>query len=160
VPSVLLVSRCQLVREAVRALIERHANFQVLGEAGDLEHTLRALRNLRPDVVLVDLDPDHAAAVDMIDGIVKYHADIGVIVLSTHLEDDVVESGCPRFISKASSSRELSEIPETVARGEAYLSPLLATWLMEWVRSGKPPQLEQHSARSDPKRNPSTEIAG
>ena len=142
--SVLLVSSCQLVREAVRALIERHANFQVLGEAGDLEHTLRALRNLRPDLVLLDLDPDYAAAVDTIKGIVKYYSDIRLIVLSTHLEGDVVESalraGVRGFISKTGSSREMFEILKTVAQGEAYLSPQLATWLMEWVRSGKPPR--------------------
>ena len=65
VHSVLLVSSCQLVREAVRALIDRHQDFQVFGETDDLEHTLRALRNLRPDVLLVDLDPDYPAAVEI-----------------------------------------------------------------------------------------------
>ena len=141
--SVLLVSSCQLVREAVRALIERHQDFQVFGETDDLEQTLRALGNLRPDVILVDLDPDHAAAVEMIKGIVKHRPDIRMIAFSTHLEDAVMESalraGARGFISKATSSSDLFAILKTVARGEAFLSPLVAGWVMVWARSGKPP---------------------
>jgi two-component system response regulator NreC len=141
--SVLLVSSFQLVREALRALIERQKGFQVLGETDGVEHTLRALRNLRPDAVLVDLDPDHAAAVEMLKGIDKHHPDIRVTVLSTQLEDAIVVSalraGVRGFVSKLGTSRELFETLKTVAQGEACLSPLVAAWLMEWVRDGKPP---------------------
>jgi DNA-binding NarL/FixJ family response regulator len=129
----------------VRALIERHEHFQVFGEADDLEHTLRALRNLRPDVILMDLDPDHAAAIEIIKGTIKHHPDVRAAVIATHIDDAVVESalraGVRGFISKARSSSELFEILKAVARREAYLSPLVATWLMEWVRNGKPPRI-------------------
>ena len=60
--SVLIVASLRLVREGMRALIERHKDFQVIGETDDRGHTVRLLGTLRPDVILFDLDPDHASA--------------------------------------------------------------------------------------------------
>lgn len=140
--SVLLVSSCRLVREAVRALIERDEDFQVSGETDDRDHTLRAVSNLHPDVILLDLDPDYAAGIEMIKAIVKHHPTSKIIVLSMHLEDAIVESALHAhvrgFISKAGHSEELVEVLKAVARGESYLSPLVAGRVMEWVRSGEP----------------------
>ena len=139
--SVLLVSSFRLVREAVRALIERHQDFQVIGETDDRDHTLRALGNLHPGVIAMDLDPDYAAVIETIKAIVEHRPDSKIIVFSMHLEDAIVESalraGVHGFISKAEPAGELVEVLKTVARGEAYLSPLVAARVMEWVRTGE-----------------------
>jgi len=137
--SVLLVSSFRLVREAVRALIERHEDFHVIGETDGRDHTLRALSNLYPDVILLDLDPDYAAGIDTIKAIVKHHPASKIVVLSMHLEDAIVESALRArvrgFISKAGPSGELAEVLKAVSRGESYLSPLVAGRVMEWVQN-------------------------
>lgn len=102
--SVLLVSSFRLIREAVRVLIERHEAFQVTGETDDTGHTLQALSDLRPDMIVMDLDPDYAAAIETIRSIVKHHPEIKIIVLSKHLEDTIVgnvlRAGVRGFVSK------------------------------------------------------------
>lgn len=147
--SVLLVSSFRLIREAMRVLIESHEGFKVIGETDDTGHTLQALGNLRPDVIVMDLDPDHAVAVETMRAVIKHRPGIKIIVLSKHLEHaivgNVLRAGARGFVSKASSSSELVEALTTVARGQAYLSPVVAAQVMEWVRSGKP-QGERHSA--------------
>jgi DNA-binding NarL/FixJ family response regulator len=140
--SVLLVSSLQLVREGVRALIERHEEFQVIGETDDGNHTLQAISNLSPDLIVMDLDPNYAVGIETIKAMVKYRPGIKIIVLSMHLEDAIVESalraGARGFMSKGEPSGEFVEVLKMVARGKAYLSPLVAARVMEWVRSGEP----------------------
>jgi len=139
--SVLLVSSLRLVREAVKALIDRHEDFQVIGETDDRSQTLRSLTSLRPHVILFDLDPDYEAGIETIREIIKGHPDIKILVLSMHSEGAIVKSavraGVRGFMSKAGSSADVVEVLKIVARGGAYLSPNAATQVMDWVKNGK-----------------------
>ena len=137
--SVLLVSSSRLVREVVRALIEGGKDFQVVAEAGDRKGTLRISNDVRPDLILFDLDPDYAAGIETIREIVKDRPGVGVIVFSMHIEDLIIESvlraGVRGFLSKTGPSFELTEVLKAVAEGEAYLSPRIASRVMGWVKN-------------------------
>jgi len=135
--SVLLVSSFRLVREVVRTLIETGEEFQVVAEAGDRSGTLRISNELRPDLILFDLDPDYAAAIETIREVVRDRPGVRVIVFSMHSEDLIIEralrAGVRGFLSKTGPSWELTAVLHVVARGEAYLSPRIAARVMEWV---------------------------
>jgi DNA-binding NarL/FixJ family response regulator len=152
--SVLLVSSLRLVREAVKLLIERHKDFQVIGETDDRNQTLRSLTSLRPDVILFDLDPDYEAGLETIREIIKDHPGIKIVALSMHGESAIVKSalraGVQGFMSKAGPSTDVAEVLKIVARGGAYLSPNVATQVMDWVKNAKSelnPALESLTAR-------------
>jgi DNA-binding NarL/FixJ family response regulator len=129
------------VREAVKALIDGHEDFQVVGETDDRSRTLRILTSLRPDVILVDLDPDYEAGLETIREIMKDHPGIKIVALSMHVEGVIVKSalraGVRGFMSKAGPSTDVVEVLKIVVRGGAYLSPNVATQVMDWVKSGK-----------------------
>ncbi len=137
--SVLLVSSFRLVRDVVRALIETGQDFHVVGEASDRSRTLQTASNLRPDLILFDLDPDYSAGIATIREIVKDRPDVRIVAFSMHSEDPIVESvlraGARGFLSKAGSSWELASVLKVVARGEAYLSPCIAARVVDWVRN-------------------------
>jgi DNA-binding NarL/FixJ family response regulator len=139
--SVLLVSSLRLVREAVKALIDRHPDFQVIGETDDRRQTLHILTTLRPDVILFDLDPDYEARLETIKEIIKDHSGMKVVALSMHGEGAVLKSavraGVRAFMSKSGPSTDVVEVLKIVARGGAYLSPNIATQVMDWVKSAK-----------------------
>lgn len=139
--SVLLVSSLRLVREAVRALIEGVADFQVIGETDNGIQTLRILTSLRPDLILFDLDPDYETGLETIKEIVKDHPGIKIIALSGHGEGAIVKralhSGVRGYMSKAGPSADIGEVLKIVARGGAYLSPNVATHVMDWVKNAK-----------------------
>jgi DNA-binding NarL/FixJ family response regulator len=152
--SVLLVSSLRLVREAVKLLVERHGDFQVIGESDDRSQTLRSLINLRPDVILFDLDPDYEAGLEIIREIIKDHPGIKIVVLSMHGEGAILKSalrsGVRGFMSKAGPSTDVVEVLKIVAGGGAYLSPNVATQVMDWVKNAKSevnPALESLTAR-------------
>lgn len=152
--SVLLVSSLRLVREAVKALIDNQKDFQVIGEADDRSQTLRILINQRPDVILLDLDPDYEAGLETIREIIKDHPGIKIVALSMHGEGAIVKSavraGVRGFMSKAGPSTDVAEVLKIVVRGGAYLSPNVATQVMDWVKSAKSelnPALESLTAR-------------
>lgn len=152
--SVLLVSSFRLVREAVKVLIDLHEDFQVIGETDDKSRTLRALTSLRPDVILIDLDPDYEAGLETIREVIREHPSIKIIALSMHGEGALVKTalhaGVRGFMSKAGPSTDVVEVLKIVARGGAYLSPNIATQVMDWVKSGKSqlnPALETLTAR-------------
>jgi two-component system, NarL family, response regulator NreC len=139
--SVLLVASVRLVREGMRALIERDKNFKVIGETDDRSHTVRLLGTFRPDVILFDLDPDHAAGIETITGIVGNNPGIRIIALSTRCEYAIVEgavrAGVRGFICKAGPSDDLADILKTVAQGGAYLSTRLVGQLMDRLKKGE-----------------------
>jgi len=152
--SVLLVSNLRLVREGVKALIDRVADFQVIGETDDRSQTLRVLASQRPDVILFDLDPDYEAGLETIREIIKEQPGIKIVALSMHGESAIVKSalraGVQGFMSKAGPSTDVAEVLKIVARGGAYLSPNVATQVMDWVKNAKSklnPALERLTAR-------------
>ena len=139
--SVLLVSSYRLVREAAKALIEIHPDFTVVEETAERSHVLRVLVNLSPDVILFDLDPDYAAAIETIKEIVNNAPHIKIVALSMHDEDATVEgalrAGVRGFLSKAGSSGELGAVLKTIVHGEAYLSPRIVARVIQWIKSGE-----------------------
>ena len=139
--SVLLVSSLRLVRDAVKALVDEVVDFEVVGEAGDRSQTLHILASQHPDVILFDLDPDYEAGVDTIKEIVSDHPGIKIIALSGHGESAIVKralhTGVRGYLSKAGPSADVVEVIKVVARGGVYLSPNVATQVMDWVRNTK-----------------------
>lgn len=137
--SVILVSSFRLVREAVRALIEGGPTFQVVAEADDRGHTLRAVADHRPDLILFDLDPDYVGSLETIRQVIRSRPSTPVVALSLHTEDRIIQSalrtGIRGFVCKEGPSGELAVVLKLVAEGEAYLSPRIAARVMEWVRS-------------------------
>jgi DNA-binding NarL/FixJ family response regulator len=137
--SIIVVSTFRLVREAVRALIERDQAFHVIAEAEDRTETLRVVSDLRPDLILFDLDPDYAATIETIRLLIRDRPDSRIIALSAHGEDVIIESalraGVRGFLSKTGPSYEITAVLHVVAQGEAYLSPRIAARVMDWVKN-------------------------
>jgi DNA-binding NarL/FixJ family response regulator len=126
---VLLADDQVLIRSGFAALIGTADDLEVVGEAGDGAEAIRRTRELRPDVVLMDIrmpGTDGLAAARAITGAPDL-ADVKVIVLTTFEADDYVlealRSGASGFLGKGSRPDVLIEAIRTVARGDALLSP-------------------------------------
>lgn len=139
---VVVVDDQALVREGLRALLERAADIEVVGEAADGRDAVHVTRRLRPDVVLMDVRMPGT------DGIVAAEQILGdetlvstkVVVLTTFDTDEhvfaAIRAGASGFLLKDTSPDGLRDAVRVVARGESLLSPAVTARVMKAARSG------------------------
>lgn len=156
--AVLIVDDHQLARSGLRSLIEAEPDLQVAGEAGDGPAAVRLARQLRPDVILMDLKMpggDGLAATKTIAGDPELAA-TRIIVLTSYDSDDSVLAalryGASGYLLKDFEAPALLQGIRTVAAGEALLAPAIArriaeTWTPPAAPSGPDPALAELTAR-------------
>jgi two-component system, NarL family, response regulator LiaR len=81
---VLLVDDHAVVRKGLRALLDREAGLEVVGEAEDGEQAVRAADRLRPDVILMDLEMPRVGGIEATQQISASHPDCRIVVLTSH----------------------------------------------------------------------------
>lgn len=146
---VVLVDDQQLVRAGLRPLAERDGDIELVGETADGRTGLSRVRELRPDLVLMDLrmpvmdglEATRAIVADpLLDG-------VRVLVLTTFDEDEHVQeairAGAAGYLLKDIAPDDLRSAIRTVAAGDALLSPAITAAVMRAVAEGA-------TARTDP----------
>ena len=133
---IVLVDDQEMVRTGLRALAERDSDIEVVGEAADGRAGLSRVRELRPDLVLMDL---RMPRLDGIAATAQITADpaldgVRVVVLTTFDEDEDVlaalEAGAAGYLLKDIGPSALREAIRVVAGGEALLSPAVTTTVL------------------------------
>ncbi len=136
---VLIVDDHPVVRDGLRGIFESTAEFEVAGEAGNGAEAVTRARALKPDVVLMDLRMPDVDGVTAIKRLAELGLDTRVLVLTTYDTDsDVVpaiEAGATGYLLKDAPRTELLRAVRAAARGEAVLSPSVATRLLGQVRA-------------------------
>ncbi|MGN6409324.1 MAG: response regulator [Curtobacterium sp.] len=145
---VFLVDDQVLVRAGLRALVDAEPGMSVVGEAGDGDAAVDAVRRERPDVVLMDIrmpGTDGLAATQRISADAGL-ANVHVVILTTFEEDDYVfeaiRGGAAGFLVKDTEPAELLRAIRTVVAGESLLSPRATRSLVEaYATHAKPSSL-------------------
>ena len=127
---VLLADDHALVRAGIRALLERIEQVKVVGEAGDGQQALDLIKELEPDVVLLDLTMPGLSGFEVLKETSERFPHANMIVLSVHDTEEyafhALRSGAVGYLPKSAASAELEEAIAKVSRGEKYLSPSIA----------------------------------
>ncbi|MEV4293012.1 response regulator transcription factor [Nonomuraea bangladeshensis] len=132
-----------IVRDGIRGMFAGDPGFEVLGEAGDGAQAVELARALDPDVILMDLRMPATDGVTAIKRLAELGIGARVLVLTTYDTDrDVlpaIEAGATGYLLKDTGRDELTRAVRTAARGEAVLSPSVATRLLGQVRTPADP---------------------
>ncbi len=136
---VLIADDHSVVREGLRMFLGRDPELAVIGEAADGEEAVRLARQLRPDVVLMDL------LMPLMDGIAATSAirselpETEVIALTSVLESaavvGAVKAGAIGYLLKDTQAHELRRAIKAAAAGQVQLSPQASAYLVREVRA-------------------------
>jgi DNA-binding NarL/FixJ family response regulator len=135
----LIVDDHPVVRDGLRGMFAGDPGFDVVGEAGNGAEAVRLAERLRPDVVLMDLRMPVLDGVGAIARLAERGVPSRVLVLTTYDTDSdvlpAIEAGATGYLLKDATRPEMFRAIRAAARGEAVLSPSVATRLMGQVRS-------------------------
>ena len=146
--TILLVEDHVVVRESIHQSLEREANFTVVGEAGDGEEAVRMARELKPDVIIMDISLPKINGIEATRQIKAFQPSAIVLALTAYDYEQYIfpllEAGAAGYLLKDISSRELINAIQTVYRGEAVLHPAIARKVLERYRRTKEPGEKEH----------------
>jgi DNA-binding NarL/FixJ family response regulator len=125
--TVLIADDQALVRVGLRKILDSEPEMTVLGEAGDGEDAVAAARELRPDVVLMDIRMPVLDGIEATRRIVRAQPGTRVLILTTFGLDtyvyDALRAGASGFMLKDAPPEEIAAAVRIVASGEALLAP-------------------------------------
>jgi DNA-binding NarL/FixJ family response regulator len=131
---VLIVDDHTLLRDGISALLELVPDIEVVGEAGNGKEALDKVKELLPDVVLMDIEMPIMDGLEAARKIHARHPASKVLMISQHDDAghvlDAIEAGVQGFVDKTSASAELAAAIHSVCRGDSYLSPTAARQLV------------------------------
>lgn len=135
---VLLAEDHQVVREGLRALLEREG-FQVVGEAPDGREATLLAKTLKPDIAVFDIAMPLLNGIDAAREAQVESPQTRVVLLSMHSEDQYVrsalEAGIRGYVLKSKAAKDLVQAIRDVSRGLYYMSPEISQTIIDSYRT-------------------------
>ncbi len=131
--TVLIVDDHPIVRQGLARMIEAAPDLSVCGEVENLADARRAIRELQPDVVIVDLTLGQGDGLELVRDVRAHHPRLPMLVLTMHEEgiyaERMLAAGARGYIMKEAASEQLLTALRRVLAGKVYLSDALAARL-------------------------------
>jgi two-component system NarL family response regulator len=135
---IVLADDHRMLREALRAVLEKEPDIEVVGEAADGHATLQLARKLAPDVVVLDVAMPELSGIDAMSQLASHHPKIRVVALSAYSDRryvlEMLRAGAAGYVVKAAAGTELLRAIRAVASGRNYLCPEVAGTVIDDVK--------------------------
>jgi DNA-binding NarL/FixJ family response regulator len=127
---VLLADDHQMLRDGLRALLDKETDFEVVGEAETGEAALQLSEKLNPDVVVMDISMPGMNGIEAALKFRQQRPKTKILALSMHADRrfvaEMLTAGAAGYLLKGSAGEELVQAIRTVVSGKTYLCPLIA----------------------------------
>jgi DNA-binding NarL/FixJ family response regulator len=144
--TVIIVDDHNLVRQGIKAILEKVADIEVIGEAADGQEAVTLVSRLKPKVVLMDIALPNLNGVQAAAKIQALNIDTRIVILSMYSDAVMVrqalQNGARGYLLKQSVTEELLLAIQAANRDEIYLSPAIAN---DFVQDS----LAYHMAKAD-----------
>ena len=149
---ILVVDDHELVRIGLRHILADYPAIHIAGEAADGETAIRMNRELKPDVVLLDVGLPGLSGFEVTMRLKQACPGLGIIILTIHEQApypaQLLEAGASGYLTKGCPATELVEAIKTVACGERHIGSLVAQKMaLEMLPGSQNSPFDQLSAR-------------
>ncbi len=138
---VLIAEDHHLVRQGIRALLEKAEDIKVIGEAKDGQEAVELAEQLSPDVIIMDLSMPRLNGNQATERIRAQHLPCQVVILSMYSDDTLVKqalrSGVKGYLLKQSVTEELLLAVRAACRGETFLSSAVSGSILADMLAGR-----------------------
>jgi DNA-binding NarL/FixJ family response regulator len=130
----MLVDDHPIVRRGLKRLIENEPDLQVCGEAATVREARQAIRETRPDAVVVDISLRDGDGMELVTDLHAHHPSLPVLVLSMHDEmiyaERLLDAGARGYIMKQAASTEFIEALRRVLAGGIWVSDAIGSRML------------------------------
>ena len=132
---ILLADDHAVVRKGFRLILNQEGDLEVVGEAGDGEQAVELARELRPDVIIIDVGMPKVNGVEATRRILEYCPESQILILSMYNDAvyvrESLRAGARGYLLKDAIDEDLLRAVRAVAIGEAFLSPAISRTVLE-----------------------------
>ena len=139
---VLVADDHELVRSGVCALLRGCRDWKIVGEAVNGKQAVEKAKNLKPDVLIMDISMPHLDGLEATRQILHVSPQTKVLALTMHESEQMVrcvfEAGARGYVLKSDLARQLVKAVRSVSQGKVYLPPKFSNIVLEgFLRAGK-----------------------
>lgn len=136
---VLLVEDHPMFRDGLARMLETVEDFEVVGEAGTGEEAVQLAEQLKPTIILMDLNLPKMSGIEATKQIIQKQPTIGILVLTMYDDDSSVfaalRAGARGYLLKEANRNEIIRAIQAVGDGEAIFSPSIARRMMYYFEA-------------------------
>ena len=125
--NIFIVDDHTIVRQGLKLIVEEVSGYRVVGEAGDGLQILPQMKELCPDLIILDISMPNLRGIEAISNIRKIDKNVKILILTMHKNVDFVYEclvlGADGYILKEDADKELISAIESIRRNKIYISP-------------------------------------
>lgn len=138
---ILLVDDHAILREGLRTLLGCYEDMEVVGEAQNGREAVERVRDLQPDIVLMDIAMPEMSGLEATRVIHQNYPQTRVLILTQHEDRQYVlpllQAGASGYVLKRAAGTDLLNALRTVSRGETFLYPAVTSMLVDEMRRAR-----------------------
>jgi DNA-binding NarL/FixJ family response regulator len=138
---ILIVEDHEVFRLGIKELIDHESDLRVCGEAEDVDSARTLIKELHPDMVIIDITLKKSNGMDLIKEISASHKDTKILVLSMHDEllyaERSLQAGAQGYIMKQETSKSIVKAIRHILTGNIHVSENIMGNLLNRVRTGQ-----------------------
>ena len=131
---IILADDHPIFRRGLRQVLEMDPRLKIVSEAEDGDAALESIRQLKPDVAVLDLDMPGRNGFEVLQGLNEYRLLVPVVFLTMHKDphflNSALDAGVKGYVLKDSAVTEIVSAVKSVAAGQNFISPQLSTHLI------------------------------
>jgi DNA-binding NarL/FixJ family response regulator len=131
---IILAEDHETVREGIKLLVNSQPDMEVIGEASNGSAAIKAVQNLKPDIIVMDISMPETNGLKATKRIKQDSPQIKILALTRHTDDgyiqQLIRAGANGYVLKQSAPTELINAIRAICTGKSYLDPSLTERVM------------------------------